>query len=799
MKRLNTFLVSSALSIVFILLTILLLTQMDQGGTLIVDLLEHPGQWLLFMILYNGFALILSHYPVYIHEFRSKAFRTRQENRDRSAIYQLHPPRIGGIGFITYQEQESPPGNSFFSNLRKILGLGWHVGILYILLHTWFQYSLDPGVQWIGMFAIVLWIVSSIFYIILKPIVRGGDSASDYGDRAARWVTYVLVLFLFALGISLFVIARHGWSDFGMIASIVTSSVGLFFYGLFSMVRTKMADWIWSPVTWLSDHLYFLYYIALLGLICWSVAIYSTIDPVSVSPVLTLMSFYYLFYGVAIVLLKHYYLHTQDEVGISGRTRILEGLGGLWFVLLVVGIGLIAGMDNSLHSLPILEEGEYKEEDAYLEEMDMGIGRDVYLISAYGGGLKAHAWNLLLMDAWGRNPTTRGILSQTVSCSGVSGGALGQAFYLALLHHEADERKKIIDRVVRGNFLTVDIAYVFGYDLVREGIPRWIASEFKEDRAMRSMKIYEEAFELTGITETSFRSYWNDLYHSCRENGVHVPALLVNSTATHHQRAIGSSVQWNDFEHIFPDADDLTEGVGYNGEGKSISYAHMASCANRFPIFSPAARIEGKGHYLDGGYFENSGLLTSLNLYRHLEERDDFCPKKVILLNIVNDRSSYIRHMVPWTGYHKKVKSDGEIMSILGTITNIDAWPNYMRTYLSEHVEGQSRVQMKNVYLPYRFSVEDVEAVMKGALSDADREVVEGIVEANDAKIEALIAQYAKEVQGRDSYEEYEFIEPPLARILTDPAVDYMNAVIYDMSKRGWLDVVEPGRTMPTR
>lgn len=134
------------------------------------------------------------------------------------------------------------------------------------------------------------------------------------------------------------------------------------------------------------------------------------------------------------------------------------------------------------------------------------------------------------------------------------------------------------------------------------------------------------------MLEKSFQHYWAELFiEKTKEDNSFYPLILSNSSATHIQRGIASTVDFGDaFDTIFHDAIDILDH-----DEKSISYAYGASSSNRFPVFSPVAKIASKGHFLDGGYFENSGLSSLLDLYDYLKKEAGCMPKTVILLQIV--------------------------------------------------------------------------------------------------------------------------------------------------------------------
>src|SRR5690606_5885428 len=64
-KTLIRFLQTALLSILFIILIYVMVTFMEQGGTLIVDLFYRPVNIVILFFLLSFLALVLSHFPVY--------------------------------------------------------------------------------------------------------------------------------------------------------------------------------------------------------------------------------------------------------------------------------------------------------------------------------------------------------------------------------------------------------------------------------------------------------------------------------------------------------------------------------------------------------------------------------------------------------------------------------------------------------------------------------------------------------------------------------------------------------------
>ena len=136
-------------------------------------------------------------------------------------------------------------------------------------------------------------------------------------------------------------------------------------------------------------------------------------------------------------------------------------------------------------------------------------------------------------------------------------------------------------------------------------------------------------------------------------------------------------------------------------------------------MFSPTAEIPSKGHYLDGGYFDNSGLLSVLELHEHFEHLaekeatiDTLNP---VFINIINSKGYY-------------------------TARKINEWK-------LERAPGDPGV---------------------GELSA----IIEKITAHNDS-IDVALEAY----KGYDK-DKWGVVEPPLARLLSEPAVRYQEAMV---------------------
>jgi len=295
-----------------------------------------------------------------------------------------------------------------------------------------------------------------------------------------------------------------------------------------------------------------------------------------------------------------------------------------WSGAIVITLFVLADrFGNGLHRLEVaqVETSSIVSEQEFIDYLNTQLVHDtlsqsaakpLYFISAYGGGLKANYWNLLLLEKLNEKTKTN-VIENTLALSGVSGGAVGQALFLALCHQDLTpkQRRAAISTIGRTDFVSMDISYTCGFDLLREFALG--KKNFKHpDRAGRAMKQYGNTIGLPTFTQESYSSFWGARYREATSKGDLFPVLLSNSTGINKKRGIACSIDLDNFNRIFPNGDDILSGQQTDLEP---TYSAAVSCSNRFPFLSPAAHVEGVGHFLDGGYFENSGVLTLKNFY----------------------------------------------------------------------------------------------------------------------------------------------------------------------------------------
>lgn len=260
----------------------------------------------------------------------------------------------------------------------------------------------------------------------------------------------------------------------------------------------------------------------------------------------------------------------------------------------------------------------------------------VFVVAAEGGGVRAAYWAAsVLSHLQAQDPN---FAQHVYAISGVSGGSLGGATFVALLQAQKrnqlqepcknpddDNRPALLydcaQAFLAHDFMSPALAYLLYEDLMQRML-------FVPVPALSRAKALEQAWEYgwrnatkTKVFEESFAGLWEG------DDRREIPALFLNGTIVESgNRLITSNVPIT--QEDFPDALGTFDETLLNPSTlppfrsrMPVSTAvHMSA---RFTYVSPPGRLinsEGKpwGHVIDGGYFENSGGGTAEDIYARL-------------------------------------------------------------------------------------------------------------------------------------------------------------------------------------
>lgn len=267
--------------------------------------------------------------------------------------------------------------------------------------------------------------------------------------------------------------------------------------------------------------------------------------------------------------------------------------------------------------------------------------RPVYLVATEGGGIRAAYWTALVLSflqdqskenakdwqlAHPGQEAPPDFASHLFAVSGVSGGSLGAAVFDALLaenvSHPLAEKAGYM---LRQDFLSPTLAALLFPDLLQRFCPVPIPAA---DRARALEKGWEHGWALTisGKRSTNrlaepLRSLWKRTGTPTSGETRRLPALFLNGTSVETgQRIIVSNLKITSGERgEFADALDLRANLRRPGstpdpDAVDLPLSTAAHLSARFTYVSPAGRLPAGGHVVDGGYFENSGATTALEI-----------------------------------------------------------------------------------------------------------------------------------------------------------------------------------------
>jgi hypothetical protein len=254
----------------------------------------------------------------------------------------------------------------------------------------------------------------------------------------------------------------------------------------------------------------------------------------------------------------------------------------------------------------------------------------VVIVAAEGGASRSALWTLSAMRYLDHN-TDRQLSRYLFAISGVSGGSLAAATYVRMLHahgwnctrSDADPWSggpagDIVAELGQSDFLAPSISAYFLSDVVRRLLPFGFLWHNVDTRAVALENAFDRLWQRAapGPKDAGFLAF--------RAGDPKLPQLLLNGTdASLGRRVITASFRFDPTDDLFGNADDFLAITCHD-----IPLATAVTNSARFPFISPAGTFydyptcqpanDGKApetrQILDGGYFENYGAVTALEL-----------------------------------------------------------------------------------------------------------------------------------------------------------------------------------------
>jgi hypothetical protein len=298
----------------------------------------------------------------------------------------------------------------------------------------------------------------------------------------------------------------------------------------------------------------------------------------------------------------------------------------------------------------------YKQAEPVYHSLYPGRPVPMLVIATAGGGIRAAYWTATILETLERDlgkeasaqyfqdkPPPDGLLRNLLfAISGVSGGSVGAAAYAAAVHdHAVNDAAIEPTKYLKQDFLAPGLASMIFIDGVATVLPdfgqidRGEALELGFEHASRTKQ------DEDGLVSHNFLSFFPAIDTAGKLDSWR-PVLLFN--ATHQEtgrRIITSHVKIE--RDVFLDSYDALQVL--DSDVRLSTAAHNSA---RFTYVSPAGNLfstkekKNRGYIIDGGYFENYGAQTTLELARKAIDAIDPNREnkvKLVVLQISSDPS----------------------------------------------------------------------------------------------------------------------------------------------------------------
>jgi hypothetical protein len=277
--------------------------------------------------------------------------------------------------------------------------------------------------------------------------------------------------------------------------------------------------------------------------------------------------------------------------------------------------------------------------------------RKIYIIAAQGGGIYS-AYHAASVIAELIGPE-HNLADDIFAISGVSGGSIGTAIALSMAHatqprdqganrssrefcesewRRHDSLQSAIDEVFRGDFVSPLISGGLFVDTFLEMMPvAWFAKNARFDRA----KLLERAFvtrtqqALKNIGSEPSRMLLDEGFLDYQRYTRFHPNLYFNIvSANTGDRSYLAKYELDQFKSNTNDPDQQEKRALPRAlTGLNLSLISAAVMSARYPYVTPPASVRTSSpldsrsvlRFVDGGYFENSGVATALDIARELK------------------------------------------------------------------------------------------------------------------------------------------------------------------------------------
>jgi hypothetical protein len=288
------------------------------------------------------------------------------------------------------------------------------------------------------------------------------------------------------------------------------------------------------------------------------------------------------------------------------------------------------------------------------------------VVAAEGGGVRAAAWTALVLSKIDESAEAAygagAFPERLVAISGVSGGSLGGALYIASRAQGEGVSWATTRQFFRTDLLTPTLANMLFVDMPMRFLPVAISNRIVSDRGATFEKTIEHAWAQAVANDESRdpRLFARPFDAMWREQGARLPLLVANSTIVASgermlqspvilrppamQTKIAADIRRDEVSETPLEQDIARDGRSFVGAFDAndcllprksaktdvarlgMPLSAMVHNSARFTWVSPAGRYNSdsacKGvRVVDGGYFENSGTATADDIVWAIHEK----------------------------------------------------------------------------------------------------------------------------------------------------------------------------------
>ncbi len=337
---------------------------------------------------------------------------------------------------------------------------------------------------------------------------------------------------------------------------------------------------------------------------------------------------------------------------ISGMSLYLVGIGLLFatsrqtrfftVTAVLVLLGLIIYLNNQpfnthLHevhyatapSLPLERQALPDHFEAWLSHRQKKMRQKdpypIFMVVGEGGGSRAGLWMSHLLASI-QDSTDGAFTEHMYAMSTVSGSTTGAGTFIYFLKNNYGNLGQRSRIMFQTNYLSSSLAHLMGQDALKSIIPGIYRERDgrHRDRAAQLEKEWtigawnalhgHDGYDLRPTADSSmqlpFTSFWQ-AYDG--QYDLEMPLLFANTTRVETGRpAAVSAVRLHSADPAF----DILSHLEKDDHHLSlITGMHLSS---RFPIINAMGKIDGLGHFVDGGYYDNSGASTMNHILAEL-------------------------------------------------------------------------------------------------------------------------------------------------------------------------------------